>query len=60
MRYHGGFLPTEENIIRQGSKHFFNSALPMREYQECEEQLVMMQKELACDIYIQRCLDFGK
>ena len=60
MRYHKGHLPTSEDVSMKGSKYFFNPALPMREYQECEDQFVMKMKELACDVYIQRCLEFGK
>ena len=60
MSYHGGYIPVEENIIRHGSKHFISGSVPMRVYQESEEELRKMQNRLAGEIYFQRCLEFGR
>ncbi len=55
------FIPQEEFILVRGSKHYISSKgrRPM-DVEDNERDLRQMQKELACEIYIQRCLDFGK
>ena len=55
------FIPHEETILVKGSKRFiaYSGRRPM-DVEDNERDLMQMQKELACEVYIQRCLDFGK
>lgn len=54
-------IPTFEDILVEGSKNYIRSGGMRRSrYHQADEDLIQMQKEFASEIYIQRCLDFGK
>ena len=55
------FIPHQEHILKKGSKVYISSnGRRPSDVDDNERDLRQMQKEFASEIYIQRCLEFGR